>query len=590
MSKALTNFVSAPIIIARRAECTGIGGHMLKLKDLDTDEWYFVAKPSVVLKGDKQGKQKINHLLLGDWLEYLGETYLHKWTDKKGKNHSRRFVKVHCRNDDGWLALDEITSERALEVNFVDIGQGDGCHIVTPDDEILVIDAGVSDNMHRFLSWRYNLRYRNVRRAPDFDSQKKEKDPWKIDHVVMSHPDEDHYGGFTPVFKDPKLSFESVYHNGIVERPGKVDQKPGVKYPYDLGGFFKSGKTDYLFDLVASDRSLTKIVDAFPKTTKRLLSAFRALKKNSPNSNVISIGRHKAELSTKEYLPGFDSSQKFSLEILGPIIEREPYNGRKRNTLRRLGSEGVTKNGHSIILKGRYGNLTLLLGGDLNSQSQNFLLSTYAKSSSSPEKLLKAIKRLKAKAQPLSASDQKKLDGYVSEYDAIEKIGRQVFEADIAKACHHGSQHIIDSFIRSVNATATVISSGDQETHSHPRPDALGAYGKFGRGERPLIFSTELARSTREFSSTHKNYLKLRAITLQIEAETNSSKKKRLIDKLESMRERNVAVYGMITVRALGDLVIVAQKLEEPRSASQKWDIYELEFDASTGKFNYHAH
>src|SRR5687767_14023600 len=34
--------------------------------------------------------------------------------------------------------------------------------------------------------------------------------------------------------------------------------------------------------------------------------------------------------------------------------------------------------------------------------------------------------------------------------------------------------------------------------YSHPRPDAVGAFGKFGRGDRPLIFSTELARSTRD--------------------------------------------------------------------------------------------
>jgi hypothetical protein len=49
-----------------------------------------------------------------------------------------------------------------------------------------------------------------------------------------------------------------------------------------------------------------------------------------------------------------------------------------------------------------------------------------------------------------------------------------------------------------VDATVTVLSSGDNEPYSHPRPDALGALGKHGRGLRPLIFSTELARSAKE--------------------------------------------------------------------------------------------
>lgn len=563
---------------------------MLKLKDLDVKENYFISKPSVVLKGDKEGKSKINHLLLGDWLKYLGETHLHKWTDKKGKSHSKRFIKVRCRNDDGWLELDEFTAERSLEVNFVDIGLGDGCHIVTPDDDVMLIDAGMSDNMHRFLSWRYNLRNRNVRRAPGFDPKKPAKKPWKIDHVVMSHPDEDHYGGFTPVFENPKLTFGEIYHNGIVERPDGGKKVRGVDYPYDLGGFFKADGRQYLFDLVQSDKALTTIVDAFPNTTKKLITAFRELKKNTPSAPTSAVGKSASRLNAKTYLPGFDDTKSFSLEVLGPIRERAEFKGKKKTTLRKLGSESVIKNGHSIILKGRYGNLSLLLGGDLNTQSQNFLLQTYAKSDDAPEKLEKLIKRLRAKRQPLSEADQTKLNEAVKKYDEMEAKCREIFEADIAKACHHGSQHIIDSFIRSVNATATVISSGDEESHSHPRPDALGAYGKYGRGDRPLIFSTELARSTREFTSQHNNYLKLRGLTLQIEAETDKKKKKQLLSLLEGMKDRNVAVYGMITVRALGDQVILAQKLEEPRSDSQKWDIYELHLDPHTGAFAYDSH
>jgi len=185
---------------------------------------------------------------------------------------------------------------------------------------------------------------------------------------------------------------------------------------------------------------------------------------------------------------------------------------------------------------------------------------------------------------------KKKLDDAEFDFQNLEDTGRKIFGVDVAKACHHGSQHIIDSFIRSVNSVATVISSGDKESHSHPRPDALGAYGKLARGDRPLIFSTELARSTNEFTPQLKSYLALRGITLQIEAETDKKKKKALEASLEEKRDRNVAVYGMITLRATNDKVIIAQKLEEARSASQKWDIYELHFDKDSGELVYDGH
>ena len=41
--------------------------------------------------------------------------------------------------------------EKMLEIIFVDVGQGDGALLVTPDDKKYVIDAGVGDNMYRYL-------------------------------------------------------------------------------------------------------------------------------------------------------------------------------------------------------------------------------------------------------------------------------------------------------------------------------------------------------------------------------------------------------------------------------------------------------
>lgn len=555
------------------------------------DAIYYVSDASVVLHTNPDGTGAQNHLLLGDWLRYLGETNVHTVTTASGAARTQHFAKVRCRGDTGWLETREFDAARGLEVNFVDVGQGDGCHIVTPDDQVLLIDAGVSDNLNRFLSWRYNLRGRNVARAPGFDVNKDAADPWTIDHVVMTHPDNDHYLGFRAVFENLKLTFGPVYHNGIVERPAEPPVS-GVDYGWDLGGVIKGATAqapDYLFDCVIDPAAHKALVAQHPATTKQLIATFRALYANTPGAVVTGVGVPIDNLATPRFLPGFEDNKPFSLQILGPAQEQVEFSGHPLTTLRTLGSESVTKNGHSVIFKARYNNLTLLLGGDLNTQAQNFLLRAYAGDTSTLSDLRKRIAALEGKTTLTAAQTSKLADLKQARADQLAK-GNAVFGVDIAKACHHGSPHILDEFIAVTNAVATIISSGDNESHGHPRPDALGAYGKHSRGNRPLIFSTELARSTNEFSPYISSYLDILAAVAKVEAATDPAEKSRLITELENKKDRNVAVYGMITVRAHGDKVIIAQKLEKPATNSRKWDIHELVFDSVTGQYSTEEH
>jgi hypothetical protein len=71
----------------------------------------------------------VNHLILGDTMTFLNET-VDEWS------------KFHCRGTDGWLKTVDVTDIGILEINFVDIGQRDGCHIVTPAGEIILVDPG----------------------------------------------------------------------------------------------------------------------------------------------------------------------------------------------------------------------------------------------------------------------------------------------------------------------------------------------------------------------------------------------------------------------------------------------------------------
>jgi hypothetical protein len=114
----------------------------------------------------------------------------------------------------------------------------------------------------------------------------------------------------------------------------------------------------------------------------------------------------------------------------------------------------------------------LLLGGDLNVLAEKYLLEHYTGETISPR----------------TAQDEERL----------VKKARRVFESDFAKSCHHGSADFTEYFLQAINAHATVISSGDDEPHAHPRADTLGTVGKHSRGRRSSIFSTELARSAPE--------------------------------------------------------------------------------------------
>lgn len=115
----------------------------------------------------------------------------------------------------------------------------------------------------------------------------------------------------------------------------------------------------------------------------------------------------------------------------------------------------------------------------------------------------------------------------------------------------------------------------------HPRPDTLGALGKYGRGQRPLIFSTELARSANE-NIKHPYLIRekikeLNQKLLEAGTEIERASLQKLLDKEIIKLERSIAVYGMISLRTDGKKVIIAQKLEQQRSRNHKWDIHQFE-------------
>ncbi len=488
----------------------------------------FAGYPSAIIYelgdgNDPPAKLKAaKHLLWGDYMTV------------KGQSSDGTLLKVYSRGVEGWIRKEETQSKRLLEIVFVDIGQGDGALVVTPDDKKYVIDAGQGDNMFRFLSWRFGKFQKKI----------------SFDAAVLSHSDIDHYGGFKQLFEEPNAYFKTVYTNGIMERAASATTDGiGPRVPYQ-------GRK-YITDLVTNLPELQTFLSNPPNFVRK---AYPTMLNNALQNN--SFGDFKMLDKTAGHMTGHGPGKPLEIQILGPW----PEDVSGTPGLRWFGDVGKTKNGHSIVFRFVMGKVSIFMGGDLNIESSRLLLEMHTGLSGNP-------------STP-------------EEEDELVAAARPIFGCDVAKSCHHGSADTLLPFMKSINPVATVVSSGDDEPHAHPRADALGAMAKCSRGNRPLILSTELARSAKELIKQPEMLRQqLKDLSDQIDAETNAIKKKslrtkyhKLVDKLE----RSVAVYGAINLRTDGEKVVLAYKLERSKP-SKGWDIYVLEPAGPNGPLVYRS-
>lgn len=478
-------------------------------------------------------------LLFGDYIEANLDDNNELVTVKVGKEE---YISVYCRGKEGYIKKKEMQSERPLEVNFIDVGQGDGCHIVTPDDKHFLVDAGKGDNMYRFLRWRFNL------------NETGNKTPGLT--MVITHSDTDHYKGFKPIIDDaslkkPQINLKKIYHNGMVEGSGS-----GLE---SLGTLVTKGDNRYITDLCEKDADFQRRLEDVESGKIKAGVYLNMLKKAKVKKEGLRAG-------TKDEPVYLYNKNGMTMEIMGPVAE--DVDGKP--ALRVFGDTGKTKNGHSVVIKLTIGHMKMLLGGDLNTESEYHLIKAY---SGKDVTAIKSVLADKNTDEETRKAKEAELEQAI--HDAGLSLG-----VDIAKSCHHGSDDFSSEFLRVLNPIATVISSGDDEPYCHPRPDTLGTIGKYSRGNRPMIYSTELARSSKEYIELNKLIEKEEA---QEKAEAKKNGKKKSSDK--DSKERVVTVYGMINVRTDGNNAIFAQKLERTATNGNTWDIHKLEWNKKKGEF-----
>lgn len=441
-------------------------------------------------EGREPGSELVTTLLWGDPLHVLEE--------------DGDWVRVRARGKrPGWLRRELVSDESLLEIYVIDVGQGDAVLLKTPEGRWHLIDGGVENvrQMTRkgaanFVRWKF---------LEDLRAEKVE-----LTNVVLTHADADHYGGLLDLLSG-RLPFHAPFvaevgaflHSGI----GRFRASPSLgrtrrgwvgAFPVERG---LPRRDEFLVELLDD-------LDSFAHPPRELQGGYARLAEA-----VAARARSARRISHRDgHLPGYGPGESAAtIRVLGPILEEVGFG---YDGLRVLGSDAVTLNGHSVVLRLDYREASILLTGDLNSPAQELLLSY----------------------QPADA-----------------------FAVDVAKACHHGAEDVHVDFLRAMRPRATVISSGDNETYAHPRPALIGASARYGREAQgrtqrevlpPLVYSTELARSVRLAYA-----LSLRPGLLD-DTDVELPDERRPFRRLKYTPVSSDLVYGLVNVRTDGEHVL----------------------------------
>jgi beta-lactamase superfamily II metal-dependent hydrolase len=463
---------------------------------------------------DDEGK-RVTELLWGDRVEVRRGAPVDGFVRARARGRPRAPADGGPRPW-GWVAAADLMPRNPLlELYVIDVGQGDSVLMRTPDDRWHLIDGGVAAERQmtrkgaaNFLRWKF---------LDDLG-----RDAVELETVVLTHADEDHYGGLANVLagrvptRDPfPVRVARFYHSGIANFAGEPGVGAGVAgevAPFPVAGQRVRRTGTFVTELLDDRASF----QAPPRPLAPRFAAFAAL--------VAAVPAQVARLSRDDgHLPGYAPGEsEVTIHVLGPVVERLTNGARG---LRVLGADGVTKNGHSVVLRVDYGDARVLLTGDLNDASQRLLLS------------------------------------YVPAGE---------FAADVAKACHHGAEKVELAFVAAMQARATVISSGDNEVHAHPRPLLMGASARYGResvgddGERmpPLLYSTELARSVALCYASGARVRGANGVPAQRvavgELEVRPDVRGQTYRALPALPIASDLVYGLVNVRTDGRHVLCA--------------------------------
>jgi beta-lactamase superfamily II metal-dependent hydrolase len=449
-------------------------------------------------------------------------------------------TKVKARNRTGWVDNSSLGGTSLMEYYYIDVGQGDGVLIKTPDFRHILIDGGwprknqdTGKNAADFVDWKFKKDYG--------------LEAIELDAMVCSHNDQDHYGGLWDMLnieQSAELDCEAVYVKDFYHA-GLGHWKKASGSGTDLGEHDTDGEffVQLMGDRPAVTRALNGTGPQLGGEWAHFMATVRDAKWKDGTATRIQRLSHRTE-----HLPGFETNTANgpAIRVLGPV----EFDVNGTAAIRRFGSKpGENTNGCSILLRVDHGRSRTLLTGDLNKKSQKTLLDDYA--------------------------------GSVQE-----------LECDVSKACHHGSQDVSYAFLQTLRPAVTIISSGDNEGHDHPRPSIIAAsattgYFKMENDElqSPLVFSTELARSTSfgkpyeltahkgtPEAETIKDAALAKAEVAYVETKSGDRTGRKGARTLNNSLLVAGLIYGLVNVRTDGETILCAT-LDEKDS---DWRVHKL--------------
>ncbi len=421
------------------------------------------------------------------------------------------------------------SSSEILKIDFVDVQQGDGSVIETPGGQIVLIDGGDNQMFARYLASRFR--------------GSSAKAPKEIECILVTHGDADHFLGLTKIHESetsPRLARQPwkrlfihpqrVYHNGLVKRPSKVNGK-NLKQTQLLG----PTKT-------VKDPETNKKVTLVTGLVKDLLK-FDTDQMNQPFQlwqQALKTYRKRGPIEFRRLQRGDDDAfdflaeEKIKIEVFGPILTkigkaegllflgsppRGPRIGQESLQIEGKGFSGAsashTINGHSVIFRLSYGSFNFLFTGDLNDQAGQVL-----------------------------ARDHNQ--------------GQINLQSEVFKVPHHGSADFSGAFIQAAAPVISIVSSGDESARKefiHPRATIMGALGKYGRVEEPLIFVTELVAFFQVVGATAPECHKMKNNLAVVKDGVA------VIDKKAAKRKAFFAfsrtAYGIVMIRTDGQRLLV---------------------------------
>lgn len=370
----------------------------------------------------------------------------------------------------GWAKIDEnehLRDTGVLKFSMVDVQQGDGMVLETPNGKTVLIDGGDNKLFARHLAWRFHHK------------QSSADNPYAVDAIIITHGDADHFDGLNDIVRSETergiagrkrlfLAPQRIYHNGLAKLPSKL---PSGKSRPDKSMFGQHTQVNGVTYATQLHDDPSALPDA------KLNAPFQRWKKTLQHWSA------RAPIAIRRIAFGDDEAQIFDfleeedirVKLQGPFpetIEGKPAfrffrRPDKSAELHLQSDEGAisashTINGHSIALHITYGNVRFNLTGDVNRPAMKL---------------------------------------------ALERIDPAELEAEIVKAPHHGSADFDFQALKAMSPVVGIISSGDESAnkeHIHPRATLMAALGKVMRLDTGILLCTELAAffTKRDYSHT----------------------------------------------------------------------------------------